>query len=274
MLNISIDWLFNCSRLSDFQFETLRSSFCIKKVFSLLFIIGSLILHHKISLFRIMLMWLVLLYALRVAHGSETCQNYPNGVQLSSFRRFREGDWFDQVRVYSGSHDYVSQFHPNDTVSMFLAKYHTNCGYFELKTLSADAFEFNKGHYVARFREHFYPFRSVITRNYSDLSCRISLERSRCKSYVNLTGAVYKINVLMTDYSSYMILHQCIDNKNYIMMLTEKKRIHLKDKIGLNDILIDIMTDYKIHIDNQTFWWPTTDKCHEYNLGMVHKTCL
>lgn len=218
-------------------------------------------------------MWLVLLCVLRVALGSETCQNYPATVQPGSFR---VGNWFDQVRVYSGNHDYVSQFHPSEIVSMFLAKYHTNCGYFELKTLSTNAFEFNMGHYVARFCEHFYPLRAVITRNYSDLTCNISLERSHCKSYVNLTGAVNKINVLMTDYSSFMILHQCIENRNYIMMLTENKRIHhLEDKIGVNGILIDVMRDFGIVIDNRTFWWPTTDKCDEYNnAGIIHEKCL
>lgn len=209
-------------------------------------------------------MWLFLLYASRVAHGSETCQNYPTSVQPGSFR---EGDWFDQVRVYSGGHDYVSQFYPKEVVSMFLVKYHTNCGYFELKSLSKDAFVFNKGHYVPRFREHFYPFRAVIKRNYSNLTCSISLERSHCKSYIDLTGAVHEINVLLTDYASFIILHQCIDNKNYIMMLTEKKRLLFEEMIGINDILIDVMNEFEIVIDNRTFWWPTSDKCDEYEPG-------
>ena len=255
---LSIDWLFNCSRLSDFQFEAPRSPFCIK-VFILIYkrIID---FASQNSLFKIMLFWLLLLHA-RTAYGVERCQNYPTSIRPY---KFREGDWFDQVRVYSGNHDYVSHFHPENTVSMFLAKYNTNCGYFESKVLSIDTLELHKGYYEPRFRERFYPFRAEIKRNASELTCNIALEKRHCEFYGGLTQTAQKINILYTDYSTLIIIHQCVDNRNYMMLLTKNKNHKIRDKVGIEKVIIGLMDEYKIEIENQTFWWPTTDLCDRF----------
>lgn len=207
-----------------------------------------------------MLFWLLLLLFASSAKAVETCQNYPTTIRPNMFQ---EGDWLEQVRVYSGSHDYVSQFHPSDTVSMFLAKYNTNCGYFELKVLNTNAFELNKGYYVPRFREHFYPSRFEIERNYSSLKCSVSLEKRHCEFYVGLTKAAERINILLTDYSSFMIIHQCVDDRNYLMLLTKKKKqkLLIREKVGIENTLIDVMQQHEIDIENRTFWWPTVDNC-------------
>lgn len=205
-----------------------------------------------------MLFWHLLLQ-LGATYGAERCQNYQTSLQPSLFR---EGEWFDQVRVYSGNHDYVSQFHPKSTVSMFLAKYNTNCGYFESKVLSdSNAFELYKGYYEARFQERFYPFRVEIKRNNSALTCKIELERRHCEFYGDLTRAVHEINILYTDYSTLIIIHQCVENRNHIMLLTAKQKLLIREKVQIEKKLIGLMDEHNIEIENRTFWWPTTDSC-------------
>lgn len=208
-----------------------------------------------------MLFWLLLQLYAASANASEPCRNFPTNIRPNMFR---EGDWIEQVRVYSGSHDYVSQFHPADTASIFLAKHETNCGYFELKTLNTNAFELSKGYYVPRFKEHFYTSRFVIERSYSNLTCSISLDERHCEFYGELTKAAHRINILLTDYSSFMVIHQCVDDRNYMMLLAKKKRLFIRDKIGIENTLIDVMNEYKFDIDDRKFWWPTTDNCDRY----------
>lgn len=169
----------------------------------------------------------------------------------------------EQLRVYPQSDEYVSGYHPEGVVSMFLAKYKTNCGYFELKVRSLNAFELYKGYYVSRIDEHFYPFKATISRNYSDLQVTLMLERSHCEWYSDLKIAVKQINILRTDYNSFMIIHQCVDNKNYLMLLT-KKRTLIQDKIGIETAMIDVMKDYGIVIENITFFWSTDDVCERH----------
>lgn len=192
---------------------------------------------------------------------SEKCQNYLTSIRPNLFR---EGDWIDQLRIFSGNSDYVSQFHPNETVSLFLAKYKTNCGIWDLRALTDDEFEFSKGYYERRFREHFYPFQVKIKRNSSYLKSEFFLEQRHCEYYVDLTAVVEDVNILRTDYSSFIIIHQCIDSRNYLMLLTRKTTLLVSEKIEFEQIVTDVMTDFKIAIENQTFWWPTTVECDKY----------
>lgn len=201
---------------------------------------------------------LILLYAASINAG-ESCRNYPTRIRTKSFR---EGDWIDQVRVYSGSSEFVSDRHPRDTVSMFLAKWHTNCGHFELKIDSDDKIELFKGYYASRFQEHFYTFATTIARvDNNALKCTMRLEKLHCDNYADLKTAIEAVNVLNTDYSSYMVLHQCVNSRNYLMLLTKSGKFDEEDESGVEKLLVDIMRDYEIVIENQTFWWPTPDSC-------------
>lgn len=201
---------------------------------------------------------LILLYAASIS-SSESCRNYPGRIRPKSFR---EGDWIDQVRVYSGSSDFVSQHHPRDAASMFLAKWHTNCGHFELKIDSDDRIELFKGYYAERFQEHFYTFATTIARADNDaLKCTMRLEKLHCDNYADLKTAVENVNVLNTDYSSFMVLHQCVDNRNYLMLLTKSGKFDVEDRSDVEKLLVDIMRDYEIVIENRTFWWPTPASC-------------
>jgi hypothetical protein len=204
-----------------------------------------------------MLLWLLMLQ-LKTVLGEETCRNYPTQVVPTMFR---EGDWFDQVRVYSGSHDYVSEFHPSETVSLFMAKYYTNCGYFELKIPQGNAIDLYKGYYVPRFREHFYPFKARIERNIDELKCEMYLERSQCEHFGHLNETVRYVNILFTDYTSYIILHQCINGRNYLMLLTRNKRLLLTEKNGIEATMIDVMNKYGIELESPMFSWAETNFC-------------
>lgn len=204
---------------------------------------------------------LALLYAASI-NGNESCRNYPGRMRPKSFR---EGDWIDQVRVFSGSSDYVSHHHPKDTVSMFFAKWHTNCGHFELKIDSDDSIELSKGYYAPRFKEHFYTFATTITRvDNNELKCGMRLERLQCDTYADLKTAIGSVNILNTDYSSFLLLHQCVDSRNYLMLLTKAGKFDAADRRDVEKILVDIMRDYGIVIENLTFWWPTQGLCDKY----------
>lgn len=204
---------------------------------------------------------LLLLAAAAFVQSAEICQSYPTSIRP---KLFRQGDWIDQLRIFSGNSDYVSQFHPNETVSLFLAKYRTNCGFWDLKALADDEFELSKGYYAPRFREHFYPFQVKIKRSSNDLKCDFYLEQLHCEQYEDLTAVVEKVNVLRTDYSSFMIIHQCIDNRHYLMLLTKNKKFLVREKVELEQVVMDVMRDFNIEIANQTFWWPTTGMCDKY----------
>lgn len=204
-----------------------------------------------------MLLWLLMLQ-LKAVYGTETCRNYPTKIVPSMFR---EGDWFDQLQVYSGTDEYVSEHHPKYTVSLFIAKFNTNCGYYELKSPRINAIDLYKGYYVPRFREHFYPFKATIERNYDELKCEMYLERTQCEHFENLNKTIVHVNILFTDYSSYMILHQCIDERNYLMLLTRKKRLSLSEKCGIEATMIDVMKEYGIEIENPMFSWTETNFC-------------
>lgn len=204
----------------------------------------------------------------KAVHGGETCKNHPTTI-VPSF--FREGDWFDQLRVYSGTNEYVSEYHPNDTVSLFNAKYKTNCGYYELKVARLNAIELYKGYYVPRFKEHFYPFKATIERVYDELKCEMFLERSQCEHFKGLNETIHNVNILFTDYTSYMILHQCVDDRNYIMLLTRKKRLFLSEKNGLEATMIDVMKEYDIKIEKPMFSWAETNFCDRH-LGFTYPT--
>lgn len=192
-------------------------------------------------------------------YSVETCQmSYPTSIRP---KLFREGDWIDQLRVFSGNSDYVSQLHPNETVSLFLAMFKTNCGFWDMKTLGDDEFELSKGYYVPRFREHFYPFQVKIKRNSGDsLKIDFFLEKLLCDDYERLTAVVEEVNILRTDYSSYIVIHQCIDG-NYLMLLTKKEKMFASERKEIERFLIGVMQDFKIEIENRTFWWPTIDMC-------------
>lgn len=205
-----------------------------------------------------MLGWLLLLLLSAVAaSGAENCQNFEANIKPASLR---EGKWFDQVRIYSGNQDYVSRSHPDDVVSMFLAKYRTNCGYFELVQRS-NSVELYKGHDVPRFDSKFFTFKAQISQVDRRLQCKILLDQRECKSYGNLTRTVTDINMLSTDYSSFMIIHQCIEDRNYLMLQTKQPHLSERDRIRLGNFVIDVMNERRIVIENETFWWPTTDSC-------------
>lgn len=204
-----------------------------------------------------MLLWLLLLQ-FKTVHGEESCRNYPAKIIPSMFR---EGDWFDQLRVYSGTQEYVSENHPIETVSLFLAKYNTNCGYYELKTPRPNVIELYKGYYVPRFREHFYPFKAKIERNYDELKCEMFLERSQCEHFTSLNETVRYVNILLTDYTSFIVLHQCVDGRNYIMLLTRRKRLFLSEKHGIEATMIDVMKENGIEIEKPMFSWVETNFC-------------
>lgn len=207
-----------------------------------------------------LLIWIPLCFA-AVCATNETCHNYPTAIRPHSFR---EGEWIDQVRVYSGSGEFVSKFHPSNTVSMFMAKYRTNCGFYELNVLSKDSFELYKGYYASRFREYFFPFKAEFSRIGNGLTCKLSLEQRECDHYGDLNQNVSDVNVLYTDYKNLMVIHQCVEMRNYLMLLTRNDRFTVEDKAEIQKVLVDIMQDYKIFIENQTFWWPTKDLCAEY----------
>lgn len=213
-----------------------------------------------------MLRWLLLLTAATAAFGDESCHNYPTRIWPE---RFRSGDWIDQVRIYPGEGDYVSSLHAGDTVSMFQTVFATNCGYYELKALSREAFVLYKGYYASRFEEHFYPFKAVIRRNYSSLNCVMMLERSVCKSYTKLRQTSHGIDILLTDYESFMIIHQCVNHRSIIMALTKTKSYSARDKTRIERVLIDVMKDYGIVIENQTFVWSTSDFCDRH-IGKIY----
>lgn len=204
--------------------------------------------------------WLLLLFVGSVtASGAETCQSYRTRIKTS---RFREGKWFDQVRIYSGHQDYVSQHHPDDVASMFLAKYKTNCGFFELERHSDGAIELFKGYDVPRFDAQFFTFKAQISRiDGGGFRCKMFLDQRECRNYGNLSRTITVINILSTDYSTFMIIHQCIEGRHYLMVLTKQQQLRQQEKIRLGNFMIDVMKERAIVIDNETFWWPTTDLC-------------
>lgn len=211
--------------------------------------------------------FLLLLLSAVAASGAENCQNFETNIKLGSLR---EGMWFDQVRIYSGRRDYVSHNHPDDVVSMFLAKYRTNCGYFELNQ-HAEYVELFKGHDVPRFDTRFFTFKVQISQVDAGLQCKMLLAQRECKSYVNLTSAVTDINILSTDYTSYMIIHQCVGDRNYLMVQTKRTDLSERERIRIGNFVIDVMKERRIVIDNETFWWPTTASCDKYaNFHSIH----
>ncbi|CAO1319362.1 unnamed protein product [Diamesa serratosioi] len=177
---------------------------------------------------------------------------------------FREGDWFDQMRIYSGNGEFVSDYHPNDTVSLFLAKFHTNCGYYELKVLNRDSMQLNKGYFVLRFNDHFYTFAAKISRKGKYLNCDYGLEQRHCKSYIDLNEKIKDINILETDYRNFIYIHQCIDNRNYIMVLAKHQKMTIKKKIAMENHVNELMMENEITIDNQSIWWPEEEQCRKH----------
>lgn len=178
--------------------------------------------------------------------------------------KFRDGEWFDQMRIYSGDGEYVSNYHPNDTVSLFLAKFHTNCGYYELNVLNRDTIVLNKGYYILRFNDHFYAFAAKITRKGKYLNCNYSLEQRHCQSYIDLNEKINDINILETDYNNLIYIHQCIDNRNYIMVLSKYEIMTIKDKIAMEKHVYELMMENDIKIVNQSIWWPEDDQCRKH----------
>lgn len=178
--------------------------------------------------------------------------------------KFREGEWFDQMRIYSGNGEFVSDYHPNGTVSLFLAKFHTNCGYYELKVLNQDTVQLNKGYYILRFNDHFYTFAAKISRKGKYLNCDYCLEQRHCERYIDLNEKIKDINILETDYSNLIYIHQCIDNRNYIMVLAKHKKMTIRDKIAMEKHVHELMMENEIKIDNQSIWWPEEEQCHKH----------
>lgn len=194
--------------------------------------------------------------------SGETCRNYETFLLPS---RFREGYWHDQLRVFSGEGKFVSPYHPNETVSLFLAKFFTNCGYFELKIQSEVNFQMYKGFPVPRFNDHFMPFFVNVIQTRTGTECRIHLERNHCEMYKTLNETIARLNILETDYRSYMFIHQCIHERNYIMLLTRKQRLLYRERVGIQEYVVhQLMKKYEIDIENSTFWWPVQDFCHKY----------
>jgi hypothetical protein len=204
-----------------------------------------------------MLLWLLMLQ-LGAALGNRTCRNYPTKVFPGLFR---EGEWLDQVRVYPGPGEYVSDKHPKETVSMFLANFNSNCGYFELVISKPHEFDLVKGYFVRRFSERFYTFKVTIGLNYGYLDSDMFLDRSQCEHFGHLNESIGKIDILETDYSSFMIIHQCINGLDYLMLLTARKRYMLSEKHEIEAMLIDVMEKYGIEIENRMFSWVETTFC-------------
>lgn len=147
---------------------------------------------------------------------------------------------------------------------MFLAKFNTNCGYFELQRSGIGSFEMYKGYYAPRFKEHFYPFKVKIEMNYDQLYSHMFLEKSQCEHYGHLNQTVRKIDILETDYSSFILIHQCVENLNYLMLLTKSKRYRLSEKYNIEAAMIDVMRKYGIEIENRMFSWVETNFCDRH----------
>ena len=205
-----------------------------------------------------MLLWFLVLQ-IKAVLGNATCCNHLTRFVPSLFR---EGDWFEQVRVYPGPGEYVSDLHPKETVSMFAAKYNTNCGYFELEISRVDTIELFKGYYVPRFQERYYPFKVTIQWSHSgSLASKMYLEKSQCEHFTSLNSTIRQVDILETDYSSYIIIHQCVRGHDYLMLLTKKKQYEFSEKHNVETSLIGIMTAYGITIENQKFSWVETTFC-------------
>ncbi|CRK93635.1 CLUMA_CG007165, isoform A [Clunio marinus] len=203
-----------------------------------------------------------------VSLGSEMCRNYPTTYSPG---KFREGKWMEQLRIHSGKQHHFNELPPNDTVSLFNAKYKTYCGFYELQTLSKKAFQLNKGYFIPRFDHHFFPFQALIIKEANQIKCKMVLESSICDEYATMTKVIEAIDILYTDYTTFMIIHQCIDDDDYIMFLTESENLYVpeNDKVDVERLLIDILKGYEIEMKNQTFTWRTAKLC-ESHVKLIH----
>lgn len=92
---------------------------------------------------------------------------------------------------YSGSQGYLRSFHLNNTVSMFHAKYKTNCEHCEWKAPSSDALQSNKRVYVRRFTENFSSVQGEIERIQNKILLKCS-ERELHANLYKMYSASYK----------------------------------------------------------------------------------
>lgn len=198
----------------------------------------------------------IYIYVIVAANG-EQCRNYSAINIWPSL--FRAGNWYDQVHIYANNAQ------ASETASLFMTRFSTNCGFYELKVKSVDTIELYKGYYVERFDEHFYPFMTRISRYGQQLWSSMYLERQFCSDYGNITKIANRVSILMTDYSSFMVLHQCIETINHIMLLTQARRQYDNDnRVDFERLIEEIMTQFEIQIDNGTFVWPTRSFCQHH----------
>jgi len=187
----------------------------------------------------------------------ESCANITTNIIWPSL--FREGIWYDQLRIYSAPLRF-------DITSLFATRFETKCGYYELKGKSKMGFDLYKGYYAERFEEYFYPFMARVNANYDNISCRIFLDRKFCDYYAKKERVAHQINILSTDYSSYMILHQCIDGNNCVMLLTQNENYITEsdDKIGIEQAIVNIITQHNLGIENRIFIWSAKNVCRHH----------
>lgn len=193
----------------------------------------------------------------------ENCSNIQTDIIWPSL--FREGIWYDQIHIYSNAS-------PLDSVSLFATTFHTNCGYYDLKAKSMDTLEMYKGFYIERFDEHLFTFMVNIEAAYKHILLNIFLEKKLCDLYENIKLASQEVNILMTDYVSFMILHQCINDENYVMVLTKNEDYISEndDKIGIEHAIVDIIMQYNITIPNRKFIWSSKNFCR-HNMENIYK---
>lgn len=169
---------------------------------------------------------------------------------------FREGIWYDQLHIHS------TESMPGTTASLFATNIPTNCGYYDLKVNPRIGMEFYKGYYAERFDDHFFPFMARIV---SQNSIQMYLERRLCDHYEKINQMATTVDILLTDYQSFMILHQCIGNESYVMLLTHNKQfIGETNKIGIEHAIADIITQYNISLHNRMFIWSTRNGCRHH----------
>lgn len=88
------------------------------------------------------------------------CQNYPTSIRAGSAK----GSWSTKSHLCCDK-----SVHSNDTASLFLTKYRTNCGFYDLNGLSHSLqFRDEQGILCASILRTLYPFRVTIKRNYSN----------------------------------------------------------------------------------------------------------
>lgn len=187
----------------------------------------------------------------------ESCANITTDIIWPSL--FREGIWYDQLRIYSAPPIF-------DTTSLFATRFETKCGFYELQSKSKMGFDLYKGYYTERFDEYFYPFMARVKANYDNISYSIFVERKFCDYYANSKRVAHQMNILSTDYASYVILHQCIDGNNCVMLLTQNENYITEndDKIGIEQAIVNIITQHNLGIENRIFVWSTKNDCRHH----------